>query len=375
MAQPVVDPHAGLHSEQGSRRGEHPGRSTSPVITVMDLAWLELEKPDLARTETFARDFGFAVAHREPGVLHLRGTRRGPPCLVVRQGVASRLTALALRAADRGDLHRVAAAEGARVVRLPPEHGGHAVDLRDPSGLPVRVVHGTRELAALPDQAPLPLNVGPNRLRLNRPQRPAATPARVQRLGHVVLESPVFRRALDWYLNVLGMIASDFLHLPGQRDRGPAMAFLRCDRGEEPVDHHTIAMHLGPAARYVHSAYQVTDLDALARGGVYLAERGYQRSWGIGRHSWGSQVFDYWRDPDRLLVEHFTDGDLFDSTVPTGWAPMTASGFAQWGPSITTDFLGGAPTPSRLRQLARALREDNEIDPARLLALVTAMSR
>ena len=30
------------------------------------------------------------------------------------------------------------------------------------------------------------------------------------------------------------MIVSDFLYYPGQRERGPAMSFIRCDRGENP---------------------------------------------------------------------------------------------------------------------------------------------
>ena len=85
----------------------------------------------------------------------------------------------------------------------------------------------------------------------------------------------------------------------------------------------------------MHSAYQVCDLDALAAGGEYLAEHGYFRSWGIGRHIQGSQLFDYWRDPDGFLVEHFSDGDMFDSTLEPGWAPFTASGLAQWGPPVT----------------------------------------
>ena len=118
------------------------------------------------------------------------------------------------------------------------------------------------------------------------------------------------------------------------------MSFIRCDRGATPSDHHTLAMALGPANRYVHSAYQVSDLDALAAGGEYLHDRGYVRSWGIGRHIQGSQLFDYWRDPDGFLVEHYADGDMFDNTLEPGWAPFTASGLAQWGPRATRDFLG-----------------------------------
>ena len=96
---------------------------------------------------------------------------------------------------------------------------------------------------------------------------------------------------------------SDFQYVPGQRDRGPALAFIRCDRGTVPSDHHTLALNLGPATGYMHSAYQVTDLDAVAAGGEYLLHQGYERVWGMGRHILGSQIFDYWRDPDGFLIE------------------------------------------------------------------------
>ncbi|MFF4948850.1 VOC family protein [Streptomyces chattanoogensis] len=367
--------HQDLHSKHGPLRGEHPGRARQPVIKVADLAWLEFEKPDLARAEAFARDFGFAVAARTGRALYLRGTLPGSACVVVRHGRASRFLGPAFRAAERADLDRLARATGHPVRDLREFGGGQVVDLTDPSGFPVRVVHGTEQLPAMPEQPPLPLNFGGRRARTNATQRPPRAPARIQRLGHVVLETPRFTRALDWYLDTLGLIVSDFLFLDGRRDRGPTMAFIRCDQGSTPVDHHTLAMHLGPRTGYVHSAYQVTDLDAIAAGGQYLAERGYQRSWGIGRHIQGSQLFDYWRDPDKLMVEHFADGDLFDCDLEPGWAPMSASGLAQWGPPATRDFLGANPTPALIREVVRALRADNEIDPGRLLGLMKAMNR
>ncbi|MEV4925056.1 VOC family protein [Streptomyces roseoverticillatus] len=367
--------HQDLHSEHGALRGEHPGRARQPVIKVADLAWLEFEKPDLARAEVFARDFGFAVAARTGQALYLRGTLPGSACVVLRHGRTSRFLGPAFRAAERADLDRLARATGRPVRDLGEFGGGRVVDLADPSGFPVRVVHGTEQLPALPEQPPLLLNVGGSRARTNATQRPPREPARIQRLGHVVLETPRFTQALDWYLETLGLIVSDFLFLDGQRGRGPTMAFVRCDQGSTPVDHHTLAMTLGPRTGYVHSAYQVTDLDAIAAGGQYLAERGYQRSWGIGRHIQGSQLFDYWRDPDRLMVEHFADGDLFSCDLEPGWAPMSASGLAQWGPPATRDFLGANPTPALIREVVRALRADNEIDPGRLLGLMKAMNR
>jgi len=318
--------HRDLHSEHGALRGEHPGRSRNPVIKVADLAWLEFEKPDLTRAEAFARAFGFQTAHHGADELHLRGTQAGGPCVILRRGPRTRFAAVA----------------------------------------------GMHELPELPGQQPHVFNFGHDVRRTNTAQRPPRVPTRVQRLGHLVVQSTKYLAALNWYLDNLGMIVSDFMFFPGQRERGPTMSFIRCDRGSTPADHHTLALALGPANRYVHSAYQVSDLDALAAGGEYLRERGYFRSWGIGRHIQGSQIFDYWRDPDGFLVEHFADGDLFDDTLEPGWAPFTASGLAQWGPPATKDFLGTdlKSTRHELVSMMTALRASNEFDISRLVGLL-----
>jgi catechol 2,3-dioxygenase-like lactoylglutathione lyase family enzyme len=372
----LVGAHNDLHSEQGARKGEHPGRSRNPVIKVQDIAWLEFQKPDLARAEAFANAFGFATALRTHDELHLRGTDADTPCVIIRRGSGSRFLGAAYQAENEADVLRLAGATRADTRPLPETLGGLTVDLVDPSGVPVRVVAGTHPLESLPSQSPHILNFGRELLRVNAMQRPPREPAKVQRLGHVVLQTTRYREALNWYLDNLGMIVSDFLFFPGQRERGPTMSFIRCDRGSTPADHHTLALALGPQNRYVHSAYQVCDLDALAAGGEYLAELGYFRSWGIGRHIQGSQIFDYWRDPDGFMVEHFADGDMFDSTLVPGWAPFTATGLAQWGPPATKDFLGTNPKslPHEARSMITALRSDNEFDINRLIGLLKVAS-
>ena len=369
---PRQDGHKDLHSERGAERGEHSGRSQNPTIRVADIAWLEFTKPDLMRAEAFARAFGFGIALRDPQELHLRGTTAGPPCVILRRGPRTRFAGLALRATDEVDVLRLADKTGASVRRLPEAIGGIGVQLTDPSGTPVKVVAGQHELPAQPGQQPQVINAGSGGARVNATVRPPRVPARVQRLGHVVLQSTIYVQTLNWYLDTFGMIVSDFLFFPGQRERGPAMSFIRCDRGSTPADHHTLALALGPADRYIHSAYEVSDLDALAAGGEYLKERGYQRSWGLGRHIQGSQLFDYWRDPDGFLVEHFADGDVFDNTLEPGWAPFTASGLAQWGPPATKDFLDASPRAARhqVTSMLAALRGDNEFDLNRLIGLL-----
>jgi catechol 2,3-dioxygenase-like lactoylglutathione lyase family enzyme len=292
-------------------------------------------------------------------------------CLVVRRGPRPRFAGAAFTAAARDDLDRLARGTCGTVTA---HWGGHGVLLRDPSGFPVRVVHGVPELPALPGRGPLPLNFGRGPVRVNATQRPARRAAEIQRLGHVVLGTTRFRAALDWYLDTLGLIVSDFLYLDRQRDRGAAMAFIRCDQGATPTDHHTLAMALQPRTGYVHSAYQLTDLDEVAASGEYLRERGYRHAWGLGRHIQGSQIFDYWRDRDRLMFEHYADGDVFDCTAEPGWAPLSASGLSQWGPKATAEFTG-ARDPAVAIAAIKALRDKgNEIDLAALRGLVKAMS-
>lgn len=370
--------HADLHSEQGGRRGEHPGRSSNPLIKATGIGWLEFTKPDLDRAEAFAIAFGFATVRRTDHSLYLRGTEAGPPAVVIRKARRTAFLGPTFLAENPRDVVRFADALGATASAMAEDIGGVAVEVRDPSGMRVRVAADVTPLPALADQVLLPWNVGAHTTRINGTQRPPREPARVRRLGHVVVMSARYQQALQWYLDNLGMIVSDFLYYDGQRGRGPVMSFVRCDRGSRPADHHTLAMTLGPANKYVHSAYEVADLDSIAAGGEYLLDRGYRRSWGIGRHIQGSQIFDYWRDPDGFLVEHYADGDLFDNTLEPGWAPMTASGLAQWGPSATADFLGKGPGREGLgmaRDIVRALRDrDNEFDVQRLRGLLKAVS-
>jgi catechol 2,3-dioxygenase-like lactoylglutathione lyase family enzyme len=374
MGNRVAGPHSDLHSDPGARRGEHPGRSPDPIVKVHDIAWLEFEKPDLVRAEMFSRAFGFSTVVRTADELYLRGTDLGSPCVLIHRGPRSRFVAAAYTVEDQSDVLRLAEATETKVRALPESLGGVAVDMVDPGGMTVRVVHGVHELEDLPAQAPQQYNFGHELTRINITQRPPHEPTRVQRLGHLVLQTTKYRETLDWYLDHLGMIVSDFLYYPGRRARGPVMSFIRCDRGPTPADHHTLGLTLGPANRYIHSAYQVSDIDAMAAGSRYLAELGYHRSWGIGRHILGSQLFDYWRDPDGFLVEHFSDGDMFDDSLQPGWAPFTTSGLYQWGPRITKDFLGIAPGRESLRELRSvisALRGDNEFDLASLRGLLS----
>ena len=165
------------------------------------------------------------------------------------------------------------------------------------------------------------VNRGHDRPRINAPA-PERAPSRVLRLGHMVLGTPQWEATARFYIDTLGLIPSDVQALPDGR---PAVAFMRCDRGDEPTDHHTFVVARLPVVDFEHAAFEVPDLDEVGMGGAILQESGFRRAWGIGRHILGSQIFDYWFGPDGRKFEHFADGDLFDAARPTGYHAMSAA--------------------------------------------------
>ena len=76
MGDRVAGAHTDLHSDQGARQGEHPGRSRDPIINVHDIAWLEFEKADLVRAEAFSRAFGFSTTLRTVDEVYLQNNDR-----------------------------------------------------------------------------------------------------------------------------------------------------------------------------------------------------------------------------------------------------------------------------------------------------------
>jgi hypothetical protein len=208
--------------------------------------------------------------------------------------------------------------------------GGRGIELFDPSGRSVWLLQGQSQVDRLPVREALvaSTNTPQHAPRVNRMVRTPIEPARVIKLGHVVFQTVDFPGMAAWYLRVLGLIPSDVQYLA---DGSPTLAFCRLDLGEQPADHHTVVLVGGIEEKYEHSAYEVIDLDALGQGQQVLRAHGYRHMWGIGRHLLGSQLFDYWFDPDGVEYEHYTDGDLFTADFETAYSPLEFGGIWAWG--------------------------------------------
>jgi len=297
----------------------------------VELAFLRWEKRRLEPTERFWRDFGMQIVSASAERLVARGAGPAPCIAIAVRAAVDRFVGPAFRMSDDTDLERYVKDLGARW--LPPDRipgGEEGVEILDPSGRSVWLLQGSRPVERLPLREALAssTNTPTHAPRVNRTVRAPIEPAQVVRLGHLVLQTVDFPRMAEWYLRVLGLIPTDVQYLA---DGSPNLAFCRLDLGGEPADHHTLVLLGGIEEKYEHSAYEVLDLDALGQGQQVLRAQGYRHMWGIGRHVLGSQLFDYWHDPDGFEYEHYTDGDLFTADHETHYLPLTFGSLWAWG--------------------------------------------
>jgi len=297
-------------------------------IKIEDVSHVRFRAPDLDAMAAFLTEFGL-VARAEGGRLFARGSGPSPVLHITEPGEAG-FAALGLRAASVADLKTLAAAEGAKVEPFDAPGGGQVVRLSDPDGHRLEVVAGQTPAEPLPLPEREPWNGAAGRGRLRQTKRVAAGPAHVVRLGHAVLNVSDFRASERWYKERFGFITSDEIRLTPEMALG---AFLRCDRGTVPTDHHTLFLMQGPKGPgFNHAAFEVVDFDDLMLGRQVLLDAGRHAEWGVGRHILGSQIFDYWRDPWGHTLEHWTDGDLFTADDPPGVATLQDLLGVQWGP-------------------------------------------
>jgi catechol 2,3-dioxygenase-like lactoylglutathione lyase family enzyme len=294
------------------------------TIKVEDVAYVRFSAPDLDAMETFLTEFGLVRAGRTDNALYMRGTGPEPYAHVTQKG-EPRFVGVAFRAGSIADLEKLAKAEGRDVTSLDGPGGGKMVALADPDGYRLEIVAGREPAATIPVAHEFPTNDSFFYPRQNSPKRVGDGPSRIKRLGHLVLGVSDFARAADWWRARFGFIPSD--QWPEENPRG---AFLRCDRGAMPVDHHTVGLVQG-AVRFGHAAFEVADFDDLMRGSEHLRAKSRQHEWGVGRHFLGSQIFDYWADPWGHIVEHWTDGDLMDADWGTRKVSPEIVRAVQWG--------------------------------------------
>lgn len=304
-----------------------------PIIRVRDVAFPRFSAPDLDVMEAFLTAFGMHRAARTDDALYVRGTDADHHVHVTHLGEPG-FVGLAFDA-TREDLDVLADATGTGVEPLDEPGGGWAVHLRDPDGRVVDVVAGIEPLPPLSLRTHAPLNTGAARPRIGDLQRVPLGPSQVKRFGHAAIKTPSLADTAAWYHRTLGLLTSDDVFLTSPEE--PLGRFLRCDRADQPADHHSLLVIETGEVRLGHCAWEVADVDDLMAGHHHLLAEERRHYWGVGRHVLGGQVFDYWKDPLGFTVEHWTDADLLSAAAPPG-ARSVLEPINQWGPNPPADL-------------------------------------
>lgn len=118
------------------------------------------------------------------------------------------------------------------------------------------------------------------------------------RLGHVAVISTEGEKLQQFYEDFLGFRYTD--------DFEGIANFLTCNR-----QHHVVNVVKMPESRVHHIAFELKGNASHALASDSLRRNGVPQLWGPSRHTAGHNLAGYHHDPDKVMVELYTDMDVF----------------------------------------------------------------
>ncbi len=118
------------------------------------------------------------------------------------------------------------------------------------------------------------------------------------RLGHVAVITAEADKLVQFYQDFLGFWYTD--------DIGGIARFLTCNR-----DHHVVNIVGAPFSRVHHIAFELKGTPDHITAADALRAAGIDQLWGPARHTAGHNIAGYHYDPNRVMVEFYTEMDVF----------------------------------------------------------------
>ena len=168
------------------------------------------------------------------------------------------------------------------------------------------------------------------------PLRHNAKAGQPRRLSHVLIFTSDIDKAIDFYTVNLGLQLSD--------RAADIVAFMHGIHGS---DHHLLAFVKSDSPGMHHCSWDVGTIDDIGLGAATMADKGYTKGWGLGRHVLGSNFFHYVRDPWGSYSEYSCDIDYIPSDMD--WHAGTHepdNSFYLWGPEVPADFAFNYESPN-----------------------------
>jgi catechol 2,3-dioxygenase-like lactoylglutathione lyase family enzyme len=309
-----------------ANRGYIAPKKDKSAIGVHSLDHFTLAVPNLKPAQRFYSDFGLEV--REDGnALALRTYSGEQRWGTIVEGPRKKLHHLSFACFPDDLLRLKARAEANKVEVVCPPNGfeSNGFWLRDPAGVLI-------EVRVAPKSSPDRKMAGPwvssPEGVPGAPTRGKAPMIRPRRLSHVLIFQPDLDRALEFYAQNLGLCLSD---------RTDAVAFMHAMHGS---DHHILAFAQSSAAGFHHCSWDMGSVDEIGIGAARMADKGYTRGWGLGRHVLGSNYFHYVQDPWGSFAEYSADIDYIAARQdwPGGYHD-NADSLSLWGPEPPDYFI------------------------------------
>ena len=281
--------------------------------------------PDLAEAQRFYEQFGLDL-RPEGAALHLHTLGSPHRWGTIVEGPAKRLRHISFGAyagdmpAFRERLDRMA------VERLSPPPGFESNGLwfRDPDGTLIELKVAEK---SSPDAKSRVHNPSPPPATRGMMMRDQAPRVRPRRLSHILVFARDIPRSIRFYHDLLGLRLSD--------EAGP-VAFMHGIHGS---DHHMLAFARSDGSGLHHLSWDVESIQDIGLGAMHMAEQGFERGWGLGRHVLGSNYFHYVRDPWGSYCEYSSDIDYIPGdSAWEGKSHAPENAFYLWGPAPPEDF-------------------------------------
>jgi catechol 2,3-dioxygenase-like lactoylglutathione lyase family enzyme len=305
-------------------------------MTVTNLQHVGLEVPDIDKALSFFTDVGLErVERNNHGVARCAG--RDQDQLTFIEGSQRKLHHVSFGTTESGlaDITERLEGAGHALLDAPKETPEPGIWVRDSDDVLVNVVVADAAPSlggpgARGDQPDFLVNVPGHYHRLGPRAAPEYdTLVQPRRLGHILQFTTDVETKIDFYTGLLGMKIADRI--------GPGIAFMYLDGGS---DHHVVALAKSEAPGLHHASFEMGNVDEIGLNVTSMIDKGYEPTWGFGRHVVGSNYFTYFRDPWNGLVEFFSDMDYIPGDYDwqaRDW-PMEGA-FASWGPTVPDDFI------------------------------------
>lgn len=283
--------------------------------------------PDLTEAETFYKEFGLDVREEGDGLgLYTFGSSHRWATLS--EGKSKKLNHLSFGVfeEDFEPMKRRIEEQGIKLMDAPRGFDSNGIWFHDPFGVLIEIKVAEK---SSPNEkqdfttrsVPAGVAAAPVRSKANR--------THPRRLAHVLVFTPDVMECIRFYSQVLGLRLSDH--------SGDGVCFMHGIHGS---DHHLIAFAKSNGPGLHHCSWDVGGVDEIGCGAMHMADKGFTRGWGLGRHVLGSNYFHYVRDPWGSFSEYSADIDYIplDQDWEAGdHAPEDS--FYLWGPELPKDFI------------------------------------